>query len=185
MSTGIGLDAEAPGRQGAGGRGFTPLRVLGVVVMLAIALFWLWIFSGAPRRQNPDYLSDRSWVEQAEATCAATMDTIDERASSAGREDRAVRADAIDAGTADLRSMLDELGSPPPDDADDREVVGTWLADWRRLLDDRVIYARAIRVNPDARFLTTERFNDPLDRVIEVFADVNEMPSCGPAGDVG
>lgn len=165
--------------------GMSPWRVLGVVAMVAIALFWIWIFSGAPARQNPDRIQDRAWVERAEATCAATKTRIAERTAPAGRQDQAARADAIDASTEDLRVMLDELRSPLPDGEGDREVVGPWLADWDRLLGDRTTYADAVRVDPDARFLTTEKFNDPLDRVIEIFADVNDMPSCGPAGDVG
>lgn len=165
--------------------GTTPWRVVGVVVMLAIVVFWIWIFSGAARRQNPDRVQDRAWTEQAEATCAATMEGIDERAAPAGRQQRAARADAIDASTEDLRVMIAELRSPLPDSEADREVVEPWLTDWESLLEDRTTYAAAIRVNPDAQFLTTEKFNDPLDKVIEIFADVNDMPSCGPAGDVG
>lgn len=178
-------DAPPAPSDDAPGRSVLVWRVVGVVAMLAIALFWLWIFSGAARQQNPDYLSDRAWVEQAEARCQATMDTIDDRAAPAGRQDRAARADAIDVSTEDLRVMLGDLASPGPDVVDDRELVDQWLGDWDQLLVDRSTYTAAIRVNPDAQFLTTEKFRDPLDKVIEVFADVNDMPSCGPAGDVG
>lgn len=180
-------DDRPPGADAPSGpdRVFTPARVLGVSVMLAIALFWLWIFSGAARSQNPDHLDDRAWVERAEATCAATMATIDERHADAGRQSQDERADAIDASSADLRAMLATLADPLPAGAADREVVEPWLADWESLLGDRDRYAAAVRVNPDARFLTTEKFNDPLDTVIETFAKVNEMPACGPAGDVG
>lgn len=167
------------------GRGVTLWRVLGVSVMLAIALFWLWIFSGAARQQNPDFLADRAWAERAERSCAATMEVIDERSETAGRDDRLERADAIDGSTEDLSTMLADLRSPLPDDEGDRSVVEPWLEDWDQLLVDRRTYADAVREDPDARFLTEEKFNDPLDRVIEVFADVNEIPSCGPAGDVG
>ncbi len=154
--------------------------------MLAMALFWLWIFSGAARRQNPDLLEDRAWVERAEATCAATMDRRSTSAAGAGRPPGAGRPGRrhrrVHRGPA---RHAGRLRSPLPDGEGDREVVEPWLADWDRLLGDRDTYADAMRVNPDARFLTEEKFNDPLDRVIEIFADVNDMPSCGPAGDVG
>ncbi len=177
--------ASSPGEEDAPPpSGTTPWRVFGVVGLLAMALFWLWIFSGAARRENPDRLSDRAWVERAEASCAATMARVDERSTDAGRQDQAARADAIDASTGDLRALLGDLAQPPPDDEGDRELVDAWLADWEQLLGDRDTYADAVRVNPDARFLTEEKFNDPLDRVIEIFANVNDMPSCGPAGDV-
>ncbi|CAN5493107.1 hypothetical protein BH24ACT4_BH24ACT4_17810 [soil metagenome] len=185
MTTTDPTDAPPAPAGEAPGRGVLTWRVVGVMALLAIALFWLWIFSGAARKQNPDFLSDRAWVEDAEVTCAATMATIDDRAAPAGRQDQATRADAIDASTEDLRVMLADLGSPGPDDADDRALVDQWLSDWDQLLVDRSTYADAIRVNPDAQFFTTEKFSDPLDKVIEVFADVNDMPSCGPAGDVG
>ena len=176
-------DPEVP-REGLSGRA-RAWRVAGVAGMLAIALFWIWIFSGAAREQNPDRLEDRAWVEEAEATCAGTQATIDARTADAGTQSRAARADDIDASTADLRAMLTRLADPLPEGASDQEVVEQWLADWERLLEDRDTYADAVRVNPDARYLTEEKFNDPLDSVVETFADVNDMPSCAPAGDVG
>lgn len=181
--------AEAPPRPGApgpdDGRFHTAWVVAGVVVMVAIALMWVWIFSGAPRKLNPDHLADRDWVERAEQTCAATQEGIDERTTSAGRQDTEARADAIDASTDDLEAMLGDLADPPPETDDDRALVEAWLADYDRLLEDRRTYVDAVRIDPDARFLTTEKFNDPLDRVVQTFAEVNDMPSCIPAGDVG
>lgn len=168
------------------------LRGIGVSVILAVALFWIWEFTQSVRQsdepftgRNPDYLEDRAWAEDAEATCTATMAAIDERSREAGTQDREARADAIDESSADLREMLAVLASPLPETAADRDVVEPWLADWEDLVDDRDTYAAALRSDPDARFLTSEKFNDPLDRVIQTFAEVNEMPACGPAGDVG
>jgi hypothetical protein len=158
---------------------------VGVTVFLLIALMWIWIFSGAPRRHNPDYIDDRGWVRDAEATCAATKERIDDRTAAAGTQDTGARADAIDESTDDLEAMLVDLRDPLPDGSGDRSVVEPWLADYDQLLDDRRDYADAVRENPDARFLTTEKFNDPLDRVVQTFAEVNEMRSCIPAGDVG
>lgn len=170
----------------------TVWRTLGVMTMLAIALFWIWAFSRSVDQRdepagarNPDHLDDRGWVARAEATCARTMRGVDERSEAAGRQDRDARADAIDASNAELRTMLDQLRAPLPSGASDRDVVEEWLGDWGRLVDDRADYGDAIRRDPDARFLTEEKFRDPLDRVIEVFAEVNQMPSCAPAGDVG
>lgn len=164
--------------------GFTVLRVLGVSAMLAIIIFWIWVFSGAPRKQNPDYLDDRAWVEAAEATCAPVQARVDERAL--GDELTNVeRADAVDESTAELRAMLEDLSDPPPDSEADVEVVEKWLGDWETLLEDRDTYTAELREDPDARFITTEKFNDPIGTVIETFATTNEMPSCGEPGDVG
>jgi hypothetical protein len=159
--------------------------VVGVTVFLLIVLMWIWIFSGAPKRHNPDFIDDRGWAEDAEATCEATKERIDDRTAAAGTQDTEARADAIDASTDDLEAMLADLRDPLPSSAGDRSVLEPWLDDYAKLLDDRRTYADAVRVNPDARFLTTEKFNDPLDRVVQTFAEVNEMHSCIPAGDVG
>lgn len=179
------LTAPPDGPESDARRGWTGWTYLGVAVVLAIALMWVWIFSGGPKKANPDRLADRDWAERAEDTCRATMDRIDERAAPASSQDTAARADAIDASTEDLEVMLASLADPLPETASDREVVEPWLADWDSLLDDRRQYSAAVRVNPDARFLTSEKFRDGLDEVIGTFADVNDMPACGPAGDVG
>ena len=106
------------------------LRGLGVAVVLAVALFWIWAFTQSVRQKdepatsrNPDYLEDRDWVADALATCEATMDGIDERSREAGTQDRVARADAIDESTADLRVMLEALRSPLPAPASDRDVT--------------------------------------------------------------
>lgn len=158
---------------------------LGVATVLAVAVMWIWIFSGGPKKVNPDRLDDRAWAERAEDTCAATMERIDERAAPAGTQATEDRAAAIDASSDDLDAMIAELADPLPDSASDREVVEPWLADWASLVEDRRDYTAAVREDPDARFYTEEKFRDGLDDVIETFADVNDMPSCGPAGDVG
>lgn len=172
----------SPGGPAGMGRVWT---VVGVTVFLLIVLMWIWIFSGAPRKQNPDYLDDRAWVEDAEDTCAATQEEIDERTADAGNQDLEARADAIDASTDDVEAMLADLRDPLPDNASDRSVVEPWLADYANLVEDRREYADAVRVNADARFYTTEKFSDPLNRVVQTFAETNEMKSCIPAGDVG
>lgn len=173
----------------AEGTGRSRLAVVGtaagVVVVLAVVLMWIWIFSGAARKANPDHIDDRAWAAGAEEACAATQERIDDRSASAGRQDADARADAIDASSDDVEALLADLRDPLPDSASDRSVVEPWLDDYAQLVEDRRTYADAIRVNPDARFLTTEKFGDPLDRVVQTFAEVNDMPSCVPPGDVG
>ena len=46
---------------------WTPGRVAAVVAILAMVGFWAWVFSGAPAKQNPDYLQDRAYAEALEA----------------------------------------------------------------------------------------------------------------------
>lgn len=174
--------ADGATPKGPGGSRWT---YLGAAVLIGVALMWIWIFSGAPKKVNPDRLADREWVERAEDTCRATMDRVDERSEPGDTQEPAARADAIDASSDDLEEMVDDLADPPPSEESDREVVQRWLDDWDVLIEDRRTYAETVREDPDARFLITEKFNDGIDDVIGTFAEVNEMPSCGPAGDVG
>lgn len=173
-------DGDAPERSGR-----SVWTYLGVSVVLAVVLMWIWIFSGAPKKVNPDRLDDRAWAERAEETCRATMEGVDARSSTSSGQSPDQRGDAIDASSDDLEAMLARLADPLPESEADREVVRPWLDDWASLIEDRRTYADAVREDPDARFLTSEKFNDGLDDVIGIFADVNDMPSCGPAGDVG
>ncbi len=174
-----GGDESAPSRR------FPVGRVLVVVVVLALVLFWAWIFSGAPRRQNPDYLSDRRWVTTAERTCASTREQLADLPNAATTADATTRAQVLDRATGLLDTMVDGLVQPPPEDPDDAVLVRRWVTDWRSYLAARRDYADRLRVDPGARFLVEEKYDDPLDTVIETFAEVNAMPSCATPGDVG
>lgn len=159
-------------------------RVVVAGAVILMALFWIWILTGGPRKQNPDYLSDRDWVADAEALCAATRDDVDAlpRAEAAGSA--AERADVLDDANDLVAAMLVDLGEPLPADDGDIAVVRPWLDDWATYLGDRRAFADALRTDAEAQFLVTEKFNDPIDTVIKTFADVNDMPSCAPFGDL-
>lgn len=169
-----------------------PLLALGVGAFVVMTAFWAWAFAASlsqrndpPTSRNPDYLEDRAWVRSAETTCAGVMEQIDRRTVDSPEQSPAERATTIDASTDELEAMLDALRSPMPTGDGDADVVDAWFADWDQLISDRRAYAVAVRTDPDARFLTVEKFGDPLDRVVATFAEINEMKSCGPAGDVG
>lgn len=162
-------------------------RILAVTVALGLILFWLWIFAGGPRKQNPDYLSDRTWTERAEATCGAARSDIDALpgAETTARADD--RADVVDQATDRLEAMVDELDATRPSGDGDVEVMAAWIADYRAYVANRRDYAARLRTDPTAKLLVDEKegYRDGLDKVIETFADVNEIPSCAVPGDVG
>lgn len=164
--------------------GWTPGRALVVIVVLALVLFWIWIFSGGPAKRNPDYLGDRSWVTRTEQTCAETVADIERlpRAGSAATAE--ARAVVLDQATDRLTSMVRRLSTNLPDDGDEARLVRMWLADWRAYLVNRRAYALALRSDPDARLLVDEKFDDPIDRVIDTFAEVNAMKICTTPDDV-
>jgi len=156
-----------------------------VVAVLALVLFWIWIFSGGPAKPNPDYLGDRAWVARAERTCRRTVDRIGQLPEASGIARATTRAGVLDQATEELIVMLGRLDEPPPDDAGDARLVEAWLADWRTYVADRRTYADELRRDPAARFLVAEKFDDPIDRVIGTFAEVNDMAACATPGDVG
>jgi hypothetical protein len=74
-------------------------RVLAVATMLAIALFWTVVFSGLPKRTNPDYLDDRAFVSRTETRCDELLADLDELPNGSFIEDANQRADVLDDAT--------------------------------------------------------------------------------------
>jgi hypothetical protein len=167
-----------------GPKGWTLPRILAIAVSLALILFWIWIFSGGPRKTNPDYLKDRGWTDRTEATCARTVKRIDALPPAPDSTTSAARADVVSRANDELDEMLDAIEADEPTGEGDLDVVRPWLADWRTYLGDRRDYAERLRTDPHARLFVDEKFNDSIETVIETFAEVNEMPSCVVPGDV-
>ena len=80
----------------------------------------------------------------------------------------------------ELTTMLSRLdGLAPAADADqDGRMVQEWLGDWRTYLGDRERYAAALRDDPTARFLVTEKASQQITKPIDFFATYNDMANC-------
>jgi hypothetical protein len=160
-------------------------RILTVATVLVLVLFWIWVFTGLPKKANPDHISDKAWVERAEATCKATLDRIEVLPGAEASPTAADRADVLDLANDDLAQMLDRLAGPGPTDPGDATVVDQWLADWRIYLGDRRDFANRLRRDRNAKLLLDEKHGHGIDEVITIFAhDANDMPSCAAPGDV-
>lgn len=161
-------------------------KVLTVVAVLALVAFWAWILSGAPKRTNPDRLSDRSRVASIARRCQAAVREVDALPSATTAKSATDRADVVDQATGALDRLVDDIEAAAPPSGDDAVRLRGWVRDWRTYLHDRRDYARRLRRTPRAQFLLDEnRAGDPIDRPIKNFADINEMPVCAPPGDVG
>ena len=166
-----------------------PSVALAVVFLVLLAGFWGWIWyyhlSGYGERDMPDRLDDRSWISQAEEICFSAEDRIAalpgaHRAASADE-----RAAIIEAATAELELMIDQLEVlAPGGDSRDARITAAWLDDYRVFVADRYRYADTLRVDPDARFLVTEKQGRYITAPIDRFARVNEMEGCMAPGDV-
>ncbi len=161
-------------------------RVLAVATMLAIALFWTVVFSGLPKRTNPDYLDDRAFVSRTETRCDELLADLDELPNGSFIEDANQRADVLVEATDLVEDMVDAIEADAPRDGDDALSVQGWIKDWRTYIENRRDYAMRLRTDPEARLLLDQSLGgDSVDKPIEVFAGVNGIPTCATPGDVG
>ena len=170
-----------------GGRTRLPVgRILTVVAVLAMVGFWAWIFAGGPKRANPDRLDDRAFVAQTARRCDTLRADLKRLPNAADATSAAARADVLDRANARVTRFVDAVAADAPQSDGDAKSVDGWIADWRRYVADREDFARRLRSNPDARlYVSKSKLGDTVDRTIEVFADVNDMPDCATPGDVG
>lgn len=163
------------------------LRVLGVTVVVGMAIFWAWILSGAPQKDNPDRLDDREWAEYADGRCEQMRADIAKLPNALEAESAEDRANTLAEANRIVGDMLDDLEATMPTEGEDAVRLEGWMRDWRLHEKDRIEYVDVLRADPNAQFGVTEHpdFNDPIDEVIRVFADVNDMKACRVPGDVG
>lgn len=178
-------DAEGPG----GNRRWLPKSRTGagvaVAALVVMAGFWIWAFSPLAPSGHPDVLNDIVFTLDAEDICArwvAEADRLPTAAEATGPEDRATQ---LTAATPLFESMVDELRDRAADVVgSDRELVGAWLLDWETYLDNRRDYAVTLAGGDDPPFTVTARDGDAVTSYIDIFAEVNSMPSCATPGDV-
>lgn len=162
---------------------------LGAVFVVLLAGFWGWIWiyqlTNQGEQDMPDRLDDLSWTAEATEICLAAHARVTALPSAFASSTADERADVIEAATAEYRRMLDELEAiAPTGDSRDADISAAWLADYRIFLDDRMGYADALREDPTARFLVTEKYGSHITAPIDRFARVNEMEPCMSPGDV-
>jgi hypothetical protein len=181
-----GRPDEAPP---AGGRRYGRLAVAVVVVLLVSMWGYVLFLAFGPGRQPPiDRLDDPAFAEAGEARCARAVEAVDALPGAAATPDAADRADVIDRANAEFAAMLDDIEADlqlaPA--GDQRQHASEWLADWRLYLGDRAEYADALRTDPDARLLVSEKPGEARQVTgwIDEFALANKMDSCVTPTDV-
>ena len=64
--------------------------------------------------------------------------------------------------------------------------ISGWIGDWKKYLANREDYAERLRTEPNAQLLLDRsKLGDSVDKTIQIFSQVNEIPSCDTPGDVG
>jgi hypothetical protein len=180
-----GAPAEREGRRWGLGR----LAVLGAVVGLVAMWAYVVYLAVGPGRQPPiDRLDDPAFAEAAEPRCAAAVEAVDELPVAAAVDTAEERAEVLDEANDIFEDMLDDLEGMldlvPA--GEQRERAEAWLSDWRTYLGDRRAYAEALRVDPEARLLVSEKEGEGrhVTGWIDEFAKANRMPSCATPTDV-
>ena len=170
---------------GTAGWRWTPLRVVLTVVVVALVSMWGYVLFLAfgPGRQPPiDRLEDPAFAEAGEERCADAVEQVEALPTASESADAAERADVLASADAIFEDMLDDLDDmaelAPP--GDQRRRATEWLADWRTYLGDREAYAEALRTDPGARLLVSEKQCEgrQITGWIDEFAAANRMPSC-------
>ena len=168
------------------GQSWTVARVAMVLAFLAMALFWIVIWSGVLAKENPDYLDDRAYVDELEARCQQLRADLDQLPTPTETPDVDARLAVIVDANALVAEFVDDIAADAPTEGDDATSMAGWIADWRTYVADREDYVERLAEDPEARFLVEETdFGDSVDQTIEVFADVNGIPDCATPGDVG
>jgi hypothetical protein len=176
---------DEPATTGAPGRRWGPGRILIALVVLGIVAMWAYVLYLAigPGRQPPiDRLEDPAFARAGEERCAEALDAVDALPVASESTTAAERADVLDRADAVFATMLDDLESmldlAPA--GDQRERATEWLADWRTYVGDREAFADALRTDPGARLLVTEKEGEgrQVTGWIDEFANANRMPSC-------
>jgi hypothetical protein len=163
------------------------------VVVLSMLAMWGYVLYLAfgPGRQPPiDRLDDPAFADAGELLCAGAVADVEELPNAGASATPAERADVVDQADAVYAAMLDDLSvqaRTQVPEGDERDRAEEWIGDWRVYLDDRAAYADALRSDPDARLLVSEKPGEgrQITGWIDEFALANRMPSCATPTDVG
>ena len=183
-----GADDPDADRPGGNQRWLPKSRTSAGVAVAALAVmagFWIWAFSPLAPSGHPDVLYDVVFTHDAEEICARTVaaaNRLPGAAEATGPEDRARQ---IQASTPLYGEMVAELRARADDVVGaDTDLLDAWFADWGTYLDDRRAYAEILAGGSDPPFTVTARDGDAVTSYIDIFADVNSMPSCATPEDV-
>jgi hypothetical protein len=158
------------------------LVLLAVVGMVSMWGYILYLAFGPGRADSPDKIDAPGFAEAAQATCDRALDEVAQLQPASESPDAAARADTLDDANAALARMLDELDELVPA-GDDGVVVTRWLRDWRTYLQDREEYADALRTDPKARLLVTQKSGEQITEFLDQFAKDNDIPACSTPAD--
>jgi hypothetical protein len=174
METGPDVDDEPGGFRWSVG------SVLALLVVVAIAAFWVYAFSPWAPDDKADALADKSLVADANAHCKAAKDNIDALPRAMDSHTPAERAEVVEQANTYVADMIAALRADPQGATGrDRELHDVWFADWDTYLERRETYAAELRANDDgAVFTVPARHGGQITETMDGFARTNDLYDC-------
>jgi hypothetical protein len=153
--------------------------VLALIVVLAIAGFWVYAFTIAPDTKA-DALRDETFTDRLNAHCAVADDQLDALPRAMAADTPTERARSVDASNVVVEDLTVALRDEAADASGrDRELLDQWLADWDTYLDYRQRYADALRSgDEDATFVVPARSGGQITETMDGFSRVNDLYDC-------
>jgi hypothetical protein len=150
------------------------------VVLLSLGAMWLAILVIRLTDDDPDVLDDAAATARAGQICEQARATLPPVPGRRDGETPAARADRLDAETATLGGMVDQLAALTWSTAHDERLVAQWLADWRQHLSDRTVYAESVRAHGrnDIVFNGAAPEDESITFRMDAFADRNDLDAC-------
>ena len=161
------------------GRKLSVGKIIPIVLLLTIALFWIWALSPLAPSGHPDKLDDSSFAAEAKILCGLAEEELKDIPFAFSASSPSERADQIDQGTAIYRALVADLLSIAPDQGTrDGRLVRLWLADYLVYLDDRDTYAMKFRNGIDEAFTVTKKGSRWVTDPVDEFAKANKIREC-------
>jgi hypothetical protein len=152
---------------------------------VALFAFWIWAFSPWAPNDKADGITDKAFLEKADASCATMQGALNALPRALETTTATARADVIAKSKAPLESMIAEIRSAASSlQGRDADLVDQWLADWQTYSNDRQAYAVVLRSDERALFLVTQRGTGQITKTMDGFSRVNDLPNCLVPTDV-
>jgi hypothetical protein len=154
--------------------------VAAVLVVVAIAAFWVYAFSPWAPDDKADALADKSLVAGANAHCKAAKERIDALPRAMESPTPAARAEVVEQANGYVADMIAALRADAQGATGrDRELLDVWFADWDTYLERRQVYADELRANEDgAVFTVPARNGGQITETMDGFSRTNDLYDC-------
>jgi hypothetical protein len=161
-------------------------RFLALGVAVAIAALWAYALWGPTEKNPPGLLADTTVATQFESICTDAAGQIGALPPAFATRDAGARAEVVTEANGYLDTMLLRLrqAAPSADSGNDGRMIQEWLGDWQTYLGNRQDYVTALKDDPKARLLVSEKDKQQITEPIDFFAKYNDMENCMTPGDL-